>query len=280
MSALLDVRTVAESEPVLVETEPADPFPFTAGSVIVGYLDAGQWSACFGLSYRDLLLADAFGANRIVRPGGRELRSVTGSGGIPQGRNKVARQFLDTTDGEWLLVLDTDMGFAPDLLERLVEAADPVERPVVGALCFAGVRVRPASIDTLHAERFKLIPTVYEWIELDDESGFRPVLDYPRDTVMPVAGTGSAAVLIHRDALAAVRARFGDEWYDPIKHPTALKGKPRTFSEDLSFCVRLAACGIPIHVDTGARTTHEKGLIYLDETTYEEQQRAAELAAE
>ena len=28
------------------------------------------------------------------------------------------------------------MGFAPDTINRLLEAADPVERPVVGGLCF------------------------------------------------------------------------------------------------------------------------------------------------
>lgn len=243
-----------------------------AGSVIVGYLDGGQWSACFGLSYRDMLLADALGSNRIIREGGRELRSVTGTGGIPQSRNKVAREFLDSTDGEWLLFIDTDMGFAPDLAERLVSSADPVERPIMGALCFAGLRKRQDSPSETHAERFLIQPTLYRWVELDDEMGFRPINDYPRDSVVEVGATGAATLLIHHEVLATMRARYGAAWFDPITHPTALKGGPRTFSEDMSFCIRVASLGIPLHVDTGVRTTHEKGMVYLDETTFDAQQ--------
>lgn len=250
------------------------PHQRVAGSVVVGYLDAGQWSACFGLSYRDMLLRDALGGNRIIREGGRELRSVTGSGGIPQSRNKVAREFLDQTDGEYLLFIDTDMGFASDLADRLIEAADPVERPVVGALCFAGLRKRQDPPSETHAERFVIQPTVYQWVELEDEMGFRPITDYPRDSVIEVGATGAAALLIHWEALAALRAQYGDAWFDPITHPTALKGGPRTFSEDMSFCIRLAALGVPIHVDTAVKTTHEKGMVYLDEATFEAQQQA------
>lgn len=243
-----------------------------SGSVVVGYLDAGQWSACFGLSYRDMLLRDALGGNRIIREGGRELRSVTGSGGIPQSRNKVAREFLDQTDGEWLLFLDTDMGFAPDLADRLVSSACPEERPIMGALCFAGLRRKPEPPNETHAERFLIQPTLYQWVELEDEMGFRPINDYPRDSIVEVGATGAATLLIHWETLASMRDQFGSAWFDPITHPTALKGGPRTFSEDMSFCIRAASVGLPIHVDTSIKTTHEKGMVYLDESTYDTQQ--------
>lgn len=238
------------------------------GSVVVGYLDPGTWSAVFGLSYRDLLLSDMAGPQRIVREDGRELRAVTGSGGIPGSRNQVARDFLDTTNGEWLFMVDSDMGFAADIVEQLVDAADPIERPVMGGLCFALKRVGRSE---LGAERFRIQPTLYELVERDDEVGFAPVLNYPRDTVLRVGGTGAACLLIHRSALAAVRAHYGEAWFDPLTHPTGDHGKPRTFSEDLSFCVRLAACGMPLHVHTGAHTTHDKGGIFLDEETYARQ---------
>jgi hypothetical protein len=124
------------------------------------------------------------------------------------------------------------------------------------------------------------VPTVYEYVETDDEIGFRPIPDYPRDQVAPVAGTGAACLLIHRSALEAVRALAGDAWFDPITHPTALKGKPRTFSEDLSFCVRLASAGIQVHVDTSVKTTHEKGMAFLDEDAFDRQLALARLDRE
>lgn len=243
----------------------------TPGSVVVGYLDCGQWSACFGLSFRDLCLFDAMSHQRIVRPNGTELRAITGAGGIPTNRNKIARDFLDNTDGEWLFFIDTDMGFTPDTVDRLVASADPIERPVMGGLCFAGLRRKPSGPNPLHAERFLIQPTIYEWVDVDGELGFRPIIDYKRDAVVETAATGAACLLIHRGALEAVRARYGDAWFDPMTHPTGLKGKPRTFSEDLSFCVRLAACDLPIHVDTSVKTTHEKGFAFLDEGSFDAQ---------
>lgn len=252
-----------------------------AGSAVVGFLDAGHWSACFGLSYRDMHLFDAFGQQRIARSGRGEIRALTGSGGIPQNRNKVVRGFLNDTRGEWLLFIDTDMGFERDTLERLIAAADPSTRPVVGGLCFAGARARTGNGATpLYAERFKIIPTVYEYVEQADEIGFRPILDYPRGQVMEVAGTGAACLLMHRSALETVRAQLGEVWFDPAQHPSALNGAPRWFSEDLSFCVRLAACGIPVYVDTSVKTTHEKGMAFLDEDAFDEQLALARLHKE
>lgn len=237
------------------------------GSVVVGYLDPGTWSACFGLSYRDLIMHDMLASHRIVREGGKELRQLCGTGGIVSGRNKVAAEFLDSTDGEWLFCIDTDMGFAPDTVDRLVSYGDKYKRPVLGGLAFKLSRKRDRG--DFHAERFGVEPTLYEYVELEDELGFRPMLDYPRDQVVRVAGTGAAVLLIHRSALEKMRARFGDSWFDTITHPTALRGGPRTFSEDLSFCVRLQALDVPVHVHTGVKTCHDKGGVFLDEHEYD-----------
>ena len=241
----------------------------TPGSVVVGYCDGGQWSAVFGLSYRDLILHDVLGPGRIVREGGKELRKVAGTMGVASGRNDISRDFLDSTDGEWLWMVDTDMGFAPDTVDRLVASAHPQERPVMGGLCFA---IKRQQRGDFYAERYRIAPTVYEYLDLGDEVGFRPILDYRRDTVVQVAGTGAACLLMHRSALEVVRAKYGDAWFDPITHPTGGKGRPRTFSEDLSFCIRLQAVDLPVHVDTAVKTCHDKGGIFLDEHAFDQQQ--------
>lgn len=245
----------------------------TPGSVVVGYLDGGTWSACFGLSFRDLLLSDAGGSRRIVRPGGKEVRVPVSTGHVAAGRNRVVRDFLGETDAEWLLMLDTDMGFAPDTVDRLVASADPQDRPVVGALCFAAKRTGEPS--ALHAEQVAITPTLYEWAADVDGAGFRPVMDYPRDQVVRVAGTGAACLLIHRSALERVAdGSFGAEWFDPMP----ATGPARWFSEDLSFCLRLRDCGIPLHVDTSVKTAHHKGVFFLDEDAFDRQQALVQLA--
>jgi hypothetical protein len=245
------------------------------GSVVVGYLDPGTWSAVFGLSLRDLCLHDALVSHRVVRDGGKELRARTAAGGIPAGRNQVVRDFLDTTDGEYLFMVDSDMGFAPDTVDRLVGSAD-TRRPVMGGLCFAHKR-HPDGPGEFAAERFVVAPTLYEYVEVDGDLGFRPAMDWPRGEVVRVAGTGAACLLIHREALKKVRARRGDTWFDPVTHPTALKGGPRTFSEDLSFCVRLQEVGVPVHVDTSVRTCHDKGGAVLDQAAYDRDRALAQL---
>lgn len=233
------------------------------GSVAVGFLDPGSWSHCFGQSLINLYLGDAVGSRRLV-PHGKQLRNFCSTGGIVAGRNEIARQFLDLTECEWLFMVDSDMGFAPDTVDRLIASADRYERPVVGGLCFALRRERSTE---LHAQKYRVVPTVYAWEERDTEVGFRAVPDYPRDQLVPVSGTGAACMLVHRRALGKVRQKYGDRWFDPITHPTG----PTTFSEDLSFCVRLSACDLPIHVDTSVKTVHDKGGVFLDEEEFDRQ---------
>jgi len=233
------------------------------GTVVPAWLDDGNWSASFGLSMLELSLA-LIGAGRVV-PGSAYLRNFCSTGGLVEGRNRVAADFLDRTDGEWLFMVDADMGFAPDVVERLLGSADPYNRPVVGALCFA---LRRAGLTDNHAMRFRIVPTLYDFHELDDEIGFAPVADYPRGRAVKVAGTGAACLLVHRRALEKIRAVHGDNWFTPVTHP---KGST-TFSEDLSFCVRLASADIPLYVHTGVKTSHDKGGIFLDEDAFDRQQ--------
>jgi hypothetical protein len=211
---------------------------------------------------------DALGPGRFVRDGGGpgRLRAICGVGSLPAGRNQIVKDFLDQTDAEWLWMVDTDMGFAANTVDLLIAAADPVERPVMGGLCFA---LKKLTMGEFYAEKFAVGPTLYQFLERDDESGFQTVLDYPRDEVVRVSATGAACLLIHRDALIAIRDKHGDAWFDLITHPTGKGGKPRTFSEDLSFCVRLAGIGVAVHVDTSVKTSHYKGGVYLDESEYD-----------
>jgi hypothetical protein len=230
------------------------------GTVAVGFLDPGHWSHCFGQSLIDLYLCDSIGPRRMV-PRGKQLRVNAQANGIIDGRNKIATQFLDSTECEWLFMVDSDMGFGATTVEALVASAHPVERPVVGGLCFA---LRKDGAGEFYGQKFIVTPTAYEFVDSDAEVGFRSIIDYPRDAMIPVGGTGMACVLIHRTALEAVRARVGDHWFDAVTLPQGT-----TFSEDLSFCLKLAACDVPIWVNTAVRTTHDKHGVFLDEDEFD-----------
>jgi hypothetical protein len=174
-----------------------------------------------------------------------------GTDGLIAARNSVAAQMV-ASDVDWLFWVDTDMGFAPETLYQLLAVADPTERPVVGALCFAA---RQYAHDGLFGFRTKPQPTIYDWVV--DGAGtpqFLATPMYPVNTLVQVAATGSACILIHRSVFETIAEKLGPNWYD--RTPGA-DGK--LLGEDVSFCVRAAACEIPVHVHTGVRTTHYKG---------------------
>lgn len=230
--------------------------------VAIGFLTGGKWSNIFGLSLLKLMLYET---GRTGLPP-YLLAELCSSGNIVAGRNRVHSAVLDTP-AEWLLWIDDDMGFAPDTLERLLKSADPKERPIMGALCFATKRQQPDPV--IHAERYLSCPTIYRWVERDDEVGFAVVKNYPRDQVTESAATGTALVLVHRSVIEAVKDKYGATWFDPAKHPLAKGGE---FSEDFSFFIRAAACGFKVHVDTSVKTAHDKGILHLTEETWDAQQ--------
>jgi hypothetical protein len=190
-----------------------------------------------------------------------------GTGGLVEARNRAAATFLETPH-EWMLWLDTDMGFAPDTLNRLVEAADATERPVVGALCFINSEI---GSDGMGGVVTVPKPSVFFWGTTPDGpngekggTGFLPMIRYPEDELIECSGTGAACVLVHRSVFEAMREKWGNNFYGNIANPDG----GQAFSEDFSFCIRCAEFGIPVHVHTGIKTTHQK-VIYLQESHHQ-----------
>lgn len=228
--------------------------------VCVAYVHGAEVAHSWHASLMALVSWDV--AHRQAVIGGGWLATKYGTGGIVQARNDTVQQFLTGTTSDWLLWIDTDMGFQPDSVDRLLDAADPDERPVVGGLAFMQREVGP---DGFGGMQVQPMPTLFEWVLTDEgASGFGVMRDYPRDELVEVAATGSAFILIHRSAFAKVEEHYGKSWYSPVWNDSA----KMWISEDLSFCARLGALEVPTHVHTGVRTTHLKQL-WLDERIYD-----------
>lgn len=243
---------------------------YVPGSVVPSVVDGQEWAACFGLSWTDMMLRDQATSGRIIRENGQYVRKVAGTMGVAAARSEIAAYFLAHTDAEWLFMVDSDMGFAADTVDRMIESAEANEVPVLGALCFAQKLDPDVRQGDLYAARMRIQPTLYAYLERPNgERGFQSITKYRRDSFQHVAGTGAACLLIHREALEAV----GAEPFMPVTDPVAGgNSTPRTFSEDLSFCLRVQAAGLAIGVDTSIKTTHYKGGLFLDETTFAMQQ--------
>lgn len=237
------------------------------GLVIPSFVDGNEWAACFGLSWADMLLFDQAKSAKMMRDGGMFLREVAGTMGVAAARNSIVNAFLTQTDAEWLFMVDTDMGFEPDTVDRMVASAELNNADILGGLCFALKRKDPRVRETsLHAQRYKIVPTLYRYAKLDNgEQGFRTIMNYTRNAYQVVDGTGAACLLMRRVALE----RIGPDPFRPMLVRGANPdGTDREFSEDLSFCARAANARLVVGVDTAIKTTHYKMGLFLDEETY------------
>jgi GT2 family glycosyltransferase len=181
-----------------------------------------------------------------------------GTDNLAYARNMAVRDFLKAKRADWLFWCDTDMGFAADTVDRLMEAADPAERPVVGALCFAN---REVDDDGMGGKRALAAPVIMHWAKHGEEFGFDTQWDYPRDALVRCDGVGSACILIHRSVFEKVAEAYGPKWYARSVNPST----GELAGEDLSFCARLMSLGIPVHVHTGVKTTHAKRMWLAEE---------------
>lgn len=223
-----------------------------AEKVVIGYLHPGTYSAGFGESLMDLLQYDVSMHRRVVEGGGRI--SFRASANLATPRNKVVEKFLEYGRADWLLMLDSDMTFDPDLVERLLEHADPEQAPVVGGLCFG------------FDENGDIQPTLYGLMGADDaEPEHMDVVrfhEWTPDSMYQVAATGAACLLIHKRVLETMRdfphprgkPGFNDAypWFQEMAH----NGKP--VGEDIAFCWRVIQAGFPVYVNTAVQLGHVK----------------------
>src|SRR6185369_2747479 len=86
---------------------------------------------------------------------------------LAHARNSAAAAFL-SSEADWHLWIDSDMGFEPDSLEKLLDAADPVTAPIIGALCFIE---QEYSHDFRGGLRSSLAPTLYDWSWVEPKNG-------------------------------------------------------------------------------------------------------------
>jgi hypothetical protein len=230
-------------------------------NVAIGYCFPGDVSGRFADSLTQMIRADSVNGQYIHR-----TIALKSGPRVAEARSQIVDACFDDEQVEWLLMLDADMTFEPDLLERLMEVADERTAPIVGGLCFAGV----------HGG--KVYPTLYKmWTEDDGHVAVEPVDEYPEDALVKVGATGAACLLVHKTVYAAMRrpSPIPGEQFDrrihgfgtlpnglPNPYPWFAEGlttsKGIALGEDVAFCRRASALQIPIYVHTGVKLGHAK----------------------
>ena len=171
---------------------------------------------------------------------------------ITQGRSKCANFFLNNTDHEYLFFLDSDIGFNPeDVLKLLLHQVDIVSGPYP----------------------MKTIPIryCYDIIQPEQRKG----------DLVKIEGNGMGFVMIHRNVFSKMAQNFPDLKYIPsLKDsnypPTEAelnnsyhyfmehKADNAFMSEDKSFFYRAIMVGYDIWLDTSIKLQHIGSHIFTE----------------
>jgi GT2 family glycosyltransferase len=210
------------------------------GKVFVCNINPGEVRTMFVESMLAMLEHDRQHWQRI-----HSFKMLTFGPSLGVGRNLLVDEFFKT-DAEWMLMVDSDMTFPPDALDRLALHAHKDKRPIVGGLCM--------SKDNK--------PVIKKWITAYTmgSAEFAPT----DGQVVRVDGTGAAFLLVHRSALETMKAKaqpLQPYWFGEM----CMGGKDRqVLGEDTGFCARAGLAGLPIYVVRGVGIGHEKHVIFSE----------------
>lgn len=147
----------------------------------------------------------------------------------------VARDILAAqavqAEADYVLWLDSDMVFPPDLLRRLWEHRD---KGIISGLYFR----RGAPFN----------PVIYKTVNIRntvDDPESENYDDYPKDTLFPVAAAGFGGLLMKTSILAECFEKYGT-CFEPI----------HSLGEDVSFCYRAKELGYTTYCHSGIQLGH------------------------
>jgi GT2 family glycosyltransferase len=210
--------------------------------IAIGWLDPGTVDGMFCLSIAGIYAQRTSRIESLIR--------VESGGLLSRGRNELVARFMDHSDAEWLLMLDSDEQLSVAGFDKLVAAAHDDERPVVAGLYFGAWPSR----DGLYPEA---CPLIFE--KVPETTTFKPIANYPQDTLIEVDSAGTGCLLIHRSVLECFR-RFADPKHEG-KDWCWFRDMPVNgdwFSEDHFFCARAQTLGYKVHAHTGVVLPHRK----------------------
>ena len=146
-------------------------------------------------------------------------------------RNNLARQAIKE-EADWILWLDSDMVFGPDLLQRMMKVCTENDIEFLTALCF---RRKPP-----------YTPCLFDRLDkVEKGASYTALLSVP-EGLFKVGGCGFAGVLMSTQVILDVGSKFNGRMFDPMEG----------FGEDVSFCWRARQCGYDIWCDSDIEMGH------------------------
>lgn len=200
---------------------------------------------------------------------------------LAAGRGTLVNTFLDQTDSDALLMLDSDQHCYPETVYTLIElfANLRAERPDTGVLCGITFISKDERADVLY-------PNI--WAKGRHPGEMVQLTTYPKDSLFEIGAAGCSNMIVGRDVLQ----KFHDDGINPFHHipivdwvaladstkkvaESDLAAHLKTtilnadqYGEDLSFCRRVADAGYKLYTHTGIIFDHSKNVL-LGEPEYD-----------
>jgi GT2 family glycosyltransferase len=153
-------------------------------------------------------------------------------------RNRLVSRFLES-EAEWLFMVDTDIVFRDDVIERLL---------------LNGASIVSAMV---YVDGDKPFPMAYR--RLADVSVGMPLFmamdEWQEGSCVEVDAVGAGCLLVHRDVYSDIARRIPNRaalWFQETVIGERLIG------EDISFCMKASQLGYKIFIDTSVNVGHIK----------------------
>lgn len=144
-------------------------------------------------------------------------------------RNSLVRGFL----GDWLVQLDTDHQFEPDLVDRLVRTADEFDIDVLSGV--------------YQLKNPPHIRVLYQWVKIGDGIGLQPIANVPDDArIIQIGSAGGGCLFVRRSVFDQIVDEFKCGPFD----------KTGIYSEDHSFFSRCKQLGIKCYAALNIESNH------------------------
>lgn len=172
--------------------------------------------------------------------------TICGTGYIASGRDMLCQKFI-TTNAEWLMMVDWDITFTPESVYALLDAADPIERPIIAG-CYV----------TWFGDGDPVLRPC--WMQERDGEEFVAPAGLEVGRVVECTTVGMGFTLIHRSVLESLAELHADDPWRYFGHD--IIGESRV-GEDLTFCKRARNAGFSVWGHGGVLLGHTKAKTFV-----------------
>jgi hypothetical protein len=164
---------------------------------------------------------------------------------VQENRNELIR-LAKKQGADWLLQLDCDLTFRPDLLRSLFRTADPATRPI---LC--GIYSNVGNVT--HDGTFTVVDMIYA----EAENGMYIPCAAPWNMQPVQVDAAGAGILL---TYLPIFDKIPEPWFFIATYVNPETKEERLMNEDISFCRNVRMNGFPIWCDPAVEATHWKTL--------------------